>query len=57
MGRQLKDSRIETREARLKLKQKHEPYWRELQSNWFPFFWGHIIATNHQPDRLRSCSL
>ncbi|MGD0465387.1 MAG: hypothetical protein ABSA84_01645 [Gammaproteobacteria bacterium] len=28
MGRQLKDSRIETREARLKLKQRHEPYWR-----------------------------
>ncbi|MGD0465390.1 MAG: tyrosine-type recombinase/integrase [Gammaproteobacteria bacterium] len=28
MGRQLRDPRIETREARLKLKQRHEPYWR-----------------------------
>lgn len=28
MGRQLKDSRIESREARIKLKQSHEPYWR-----------------------------
>lgn len=28
MGRQIRDSRIESREARIKLKQRHEPYWR-----------------------------
>lgn len=28
MGRQVKDARLDNREARLKLKPKHEPYWR-----------------------------
>ena len=28
MGRQVRDARLETRDARLKLKQRHEPYWR-----------------------------
>src|ERR1700693_4478933 len=28
MGRLVRDARIETREARLRLKPQHEPYWR-----------------------------
>ncbi len=32
MGRRVKDSRVDTREARLKLKQRHEPYWRSIHT-------------------------
>ena len=30
MGRTVRDTRIETRTARLKLAAKHEPYWRSI---------------------------
>ena len=32
MSRLTKDSRIDTREARTRLKQRHDPYWRQLYS-------------------------
>ncbi len=32
MGRMVRDARIETREARLRLKARHEPYWRLIHA-------------------------